>query len=156
MTLHLRRGENETFLFIGIDEHALAGREVDHVLVRHPVGNRDDHFIARIDQRLHQIEDRVLAADGRDALLRRIGRSVAALVIVADGLFQFHRAADGRVLGEVLPQRFNRRVFDIVGRRKIRLACAEVHYVDTFAALAIRFRGHLHGGRFTDPRDSFR
>ena len=91
--LHLRGRENEAFLLVGIDEHALAAGEVDDVLIGHPVGHRDDHFIAGIDQRLHQVEDRVLAADGGDALLRRVGGAVAALVIVADGLLQLHGAA---------------------------------------------------------------
>jgi len=76
-------------------------------------------------------------------------------VIVADGLLELDGAADRRVLGEVLIQGINGGVLNVVGRREIRLARAEVDDVYAFAALTIRLRGHLHGGRFTDPRNSF-
>ncbi len=52
-----RGGQGEALGFVGIDEHALAAGVVHHVLVRHPVGHRDHHFVAGIDQRLREVED---------------------------------------------------------------------------------------------------
>ena len=48
-----------------------AARVIDHVLVSHPIRNRDQDLIAGIDQRLSQIEDGVFATDCNDALRRR-------------------------------------------------------------------------------------
>ena len=69
------------FGFVGLDEHAFAAGVVDDVLIRDPVRDRDDDFVARIEQHLHQVEDDVLAAHGDDAF---VGRVVGA-VIARDG-----------------------------------------------------------------------
>ncbi len=97
-----RSGQRETFLLIGVDEHALAAGVVHHILISDPIRHRDDDFIAGIDQRLRQIENRVLAADGDDALLGVVGSAVVGLVAVANRLLQLFGAAGIGVLGEVL------------------------------------------------------
>ena len=106
------------------------------------------------DQRLHQIEDGVLAADRDQAFAGRVVGSVVVVMARADGLLQLHGAAGRRVLGEIGVDGGDGGRLDVVGRREIRLAGAEIHDVDAFAAEAVGFGGDFHGGGFADARDA--
>ena len=154
-TLDHGSGQREAFLLIGVDEHALAAGVVHHVLISDPVGHRDDDFVAGIDQRLRQIEDGVLAADGDDALLGVVGSAVVGLVAIANGLLQLFRATGIGVLGEVLIDGVDGGLLDVLGRRKIRLAGSEIDHVIAFAAQTVGVGRDFHGGRRADQRDSF-
>ena len=83
-----RGGQAKAFLLVGLDEHALAARIVHDVFVGHPVGHRDDDFIARIDQRLGVVEQHVLAAHRDDALGRLVIGAELGLVPVDDSLLR--------------------------------------------------------------------
>ena len=128
------------FVLIGIDEDALAAGVVDDVLIRDPVRDRDDDFVAGIDQHLHQVEDDVLAAHGDDAFGGRVAGAEILRVALADRLLQLLRAAGRRVLGEVLVDRADGGLLDVVGRGKVGFAGAEIDNVDAFAPQAVRRR----------------
>ena len=57
-------------------------------------------------------------------------------VPLANGLLQFGCAAGRGVLGEVLFERADGRLLDVVGRGKVGLAGAEIHHVHAFARAA--------------------
>jgi hypothetical protein len=60
----LRRGDLEALVDAGFDDDRLAVGQDHHVRVGHPVGGRDDDFVARIDEGLGQVVEALLAAAG--------------------------------------------------------------------------------------------
>ena len=107
-----------------------------------------------IDQRLRQIEDHVLAAHADDALGRFVVGAEILSVALAHRLLQLDRAAGAGVLGEVLLDRPDGGLLDVVRRREIGLAGAEIHHVDALRAQFLRVGRHLHGGGNADRRDA--
>ena len=149
-------GESEAVGLVAFDENALAARVVHHVFVSDPIGNRDDHFVAVLNQRLHQIEDRVLAADCYQALRGRVSGAVIVMMPRANGLLHLDGSAGGRVLGEVGVDGCDGRLLDVVGRREIGLTGAKIHDVDAFAAKLVGIGRNFHGGGLADERDALR
>src|SRR5580704_18177799 len=127
-------GESESVGLVAFDENALAARIVHHVFIGDPIGNRDDDLVSVLNQRLHYIENRVLAAHRYQALRGRISGAVIVMMARANGLFNLNRSAGGRVLGEVAVDGCDGRLLDVVRRREVGLSRAEVHDVDAFAA----------------------
>ena len=71
----LARGELEALRLGRHDDLRRALGEHDHVGVAHPVRTRDHHLVAGIQGRLQDVEQRVLAAAGRDDLVGRVLRA---------------------------------------------------------------------------------
>ncbi len=147
------RVQLEPFGLVGIDEHARRARVIHDVFVGDPVRNGNDDFVAGIDQGLHQVEDRVLAADGDHGFFGRIIGAVIGLVAPADGLLQLLDSAGIRVFGEVAGDGVERSALDVVGRWKIRFARAEIDHVSALAPQPLRFGGHRQGRRNADRRN---
>ena len=146
--------EGEAVGLVAFDENALAARVIHDVFVGHPIRNRDDHFVAVLDERLHQIENRVLAADRYQALGGRVSGAVIVMMARANRLLQLERSAGGRVLGEVGFDGGDGRLLDVVGRREIGFAGAEIHHVDAFAAKLVGIGGDFHCRGLADERDA--
>ena len=108
-----------------------------------------------MNQRLHEIEDGVLAAHRDHAFGGRVFGAVIVVVAVADRLLQLQRPAGGRVLGEVGIDGGDGGLLDVVGRREVGLARAEIDDVDAFAAKPVGIGGDFHRRRFADERDPF-
>ena len=138
------------------DEHALAARVVDHVLVGHPIRHRDHYLVARIHQRLNQVEDHVLAAH-RDHALGWACKPCRNPAACRSQTAFFNSAVPpaAGVLGEILFQRADGRLLDIVRSWEVRLAGPEIDHVHAFAAKPVGFRRYLHRRRHTDGGDSF-
>ena len=133
-------------------EHAFSAGVIHHVFVCHPERNRDYDLITGVNDGLSEIENHVLAAHRYDAFRRLVIGSEIGFVPLADSFLQLHRSAGGCVLGEVLVERANRRLLDVVRRREVGLARAEVDYIDALRAQLLRVRRHFHGGRYADGR----
>ena len=149
-----RGREGETAILVGVNEHCLCAGIVDNVVIGHPVGNRDDHFVSRIQQSLGESENQVLAADANDTLRRGIGGAEIGRMAFADRLLQLLRAACRRVLREIIIQCAYGGLLDVVRSRKVRLARAEIDDIYTFTAQTVGFGGDLHGGRNSNQSDA--
>src|SRR5262249_38713429 len=73
--------------------------------------------------------------------------AVVEPVPLADRALQLGNTRHGRVAREVMVQRVVRRCVDWRGRRKIRLAGAEIDDIDALATQSIHGGGHRNGGR---------
>ena len=109
-----------------------------------------------VDQHLHEVEDDVLAADRHHALGRRVGRAEVLGVALADRFLQLHCAAGSGVLGEIVLDGPDGRLFDVVGGGEVRLPGAEVDQVHAPRTQFLGVARHFHCGRDADARDSFR
>ena len=101
------------------------------------------------------VVERLLAACGDDRLGRGVVDAVVGLVAGADRALQLVGARVRRVLREVGVDGGVGRLVDVPGRRKIRLAGAEVDHVDPLGLEAHGLGRHLHRGRNADPRGPF-
>ena len=97
----MARGDFKALLFVGLDEHAMPASVVDHVFISHPVRHRNDDLVARIDQRLGDVEYGVLAAHRNHAFGHAVVGTEIFLMPLADSFAQFLRTAGGGVFGEV-------------------------------------------------------
>ncbi len=129
--------EGEAAVFVSLHENALRAGVVDHVFVCDPIGNGDEHLVARIEQRLRQVKDGVFATDRNHALGRRIIRAVIGTMPVADRILKVGDAARCSVLSEISVDGRFARVLDIFGCRKIRLTGSEIDDVHAFTAQAV-------------------
>ena len=104
----------------------------------------------------NDVEQRVLAAHrGGGFFAAVIGVEVHGMA-VHDGVFQFGGAADGGVLREIGVDRGDGRVLDVLRRREVGLAGAEIHDINTLLAQLVGLGHHRHGGGGLDAIDAFR
>ena len=115
---------------IGSDRHAVG--EQHHVRIRNPVGRGNHDFIARIDQRQDQVEDRLLRAGRHQDLTALVLEPVLAFELGDDRVLEIGGAFDRRVAREALADRFDAGVRDVRGRVEIGLAGAEADDVLAF------------------------
>jgi len=71
----------------------------------------------------------LLATAGNQDLVRAIGKSVIALELVDDRLFQRNRSIDGRVVGITFLNSFNAGIPDVLGSVEIGFTGAESNHV---------------------------
>ena len=107
---------------------------------RRPVRRVHDHFVAGLEERHGRVEQRLLGAGGDDDFVRPVGDAVVVLVARADRLAQLQDARRRGVVREVGVERRVRRRLDVLGRREVRLARAEVDDVDALTAQSVGFR----------------
>ena len=118
--LELSRGDLEVLLDAGIDDHRLAIGQAHHVRIGYPVGRGDDHLVAGIEQRHHQVEEALLATAGHQDLVRGITQAIIALELGDHGIFQCRGAVHGGVLGLPVMDGGNGRFLDVLGRVEVR------------------------------------
>ena len=144
----------EALRLAGLEKHHLAARVLDDVLEAHPVGNRQNHLVAVVHQDLDGIEQRQLAAGGKDGLIDRVVRAEVAGVALHNRLAHVGNARHHRIAGEVGVNGGNRRVLDVARGRKVRLAGPKIHQVGALRAQFCGLRGHSHGCGNLDPANS--
>ena len=88
----------------------------------------------------------MLAAGRRDDFLAPVIRIEVHVVPVRDRIAQLGCARHGRVLGEIPLNRRDGRVFDVLRRRKMRLACAKIDDVDSLRPKLVGLGHHRHRG----------
>ena len=125
----------------------LAAGEQHHFRIAHPIGRRDDHFVAGIERREQRVEQHLLAAGADDDLRRLVGQLVLALELARDRGLQFGNAVDGGVFRRLaVADRLDGRLFDVVGRVEIRLAGAKPDDIAARRFERARFIRHRDGG----------
>ena len=148
--LYQLRRRREALLFPRVHEHAHRAGVVDDVFVGHPVRHRDDDFIARVQQRLRQVENGVFATHRRHALVHPVVGAEIRPVPVADRLPQLLDPVHRRVAREIGIQRRHRRLLDVVRRRKVRLSHPEIDHVHPRPAQLLGFGRHLRRRGYAD------
>jgi len=118
--LQLAGGDLEMLVGTGVGEHGHAAGQQRHVRIGDPVGDRDDDFVARIENGLGQVVEALLAATGDQDLLRSIIEAVVALEFVDDGLFQRGGTIYRCILGKAVAYRLDGRFLDMVGGVEVR------------------------------------
>ena len=154
MRLHHIGRQSESLGFVRVHENAFAARIIHDIFISDPVGHRDHHLVAWVHQRLREIENHMFAAHADDALGWFVIRAEIFGMTLAHGLLQLERSARARVLGEILLDCAHGGLLDILRRRKIGLAGAEIHYVHARGAQLFRFGRYLHRRRHADQRDA--
>ena len=76
-------------------------------------------------------------------------------VALHDGIAQLRRSAHRGVVREIVLDRRDGGIFDVLRRGEMRLARAEIHHVDALLAQLVGFGHHGHGGRGLNAVDSF-
>jgi len=111
-----------------------------HVLrIAHPIRRGDDHFVARIEERERQIEERMFRAH-RDAHF--VGRMSRRTRTRRDGLAQRQNPFDRRVFRRALLHCAARGLKHVRGRLEIRLAHPEIENVGAACSELLRARVH--------------
>src|SRR5271169_5409802 len=113
MRLNHRSRQGEAVLLVGFDEYALAPGVIYYILICDPIRHGNDDFVARVDQRLRQIEDDVFAAHADDALRRFVVRPEIFRVTRAYRLLQLGSSTGAGVFGEVLFDRPDSGLLDV-------------------------------------------
>ena len=96
-----------------------------------------------------------LPPSGGDHFLAPVVGAEVGRVPLHDGVAQFGRSGDRRVLGEVPLDGRDGSVLDVLRRGEVRLACAEVDHVHPLCAQLVGFGDHRHGGGGLDAVDAF-
>src|SRR5205085_9164083 len=121
---------------------------------RNPVRNGDDDIVKVNNEGLNSVEERELAASGRNALSGGVIRVQVLTMTVGDGLAQLFDPGDGGVLGEIAFDGSNGRVLDVARSVEVGLAGAEVNEVGAFGAQLRGFIHHRKRGRELDAADA--
>ena len=98
----------------------------------------------------------MLAAHADNAFTRLMGTAKLLCVPAADRLAQRCDARRRGVFGAVTLQRFDSRLFDVSGRREVRLARPKIHYVQAPSTQFLCLRKNHHGWRDGDTIDTIR
>ena len=129
-TLELLRRHLEAARHAGDDFHRLAAGEQHHFGIAHPIRRRDDHFIAGVQRRHERVVQHLLAAGANGDLARLVVEPVLALELLDDRVLELGDAVDVRVFRSLSAfDRLDRRLLDVVGRVKIRLAGTKADHV---------------------------
>ena len=107
-----------------------------------------------VDQNLHGVEQRMLAAHRSNHLFPPITGIEISGVALHNGVAQFSRAAHRRILCEVALNRGDTGVLDVLGRGKVWLTRSEIHHVNALLAQLVGFSHDRHGGGGLDPVDT--
>jgi hypothetical protein len=132
------------------DDRGGVGEE-HHVRIRNPVGTRNDDFVARVEQRLGEIIEALLAADGNQDLTGAVVEAVVTAKLLGDRLAQRRDARHRGVTGEAGIDRIDGRLLDVLRRVEVGLACAKADDVLAFGAQLRCPRGDRQGRRRLDP-----
>ena len=113
-----RRHLEARFDVVG-DADRLAAGEHGHVGIAHPVGRRDDHFVAGIERRDEGVVEDLLAAGADDDLARLVVEAVLALELARDRRLELRNAVDRGVFGRLAAlDRLDRGALDVSGVSK--------------------------------------
>ena len=140
-------GDLETLFLAGRDNHRRAVREQHHVRIGHPVGRRDDHLVAGIEQRAAQVEDRLLGAVRHQDLRARVLETVVAAELADDRVAQLDGALDRGVTGVAGADRRDARLGNMGGRVEVRLAGAQADDVLALGLAGPHGRSRRGSGR---------
>ena len=136
----------EALRFVSLQEDALAACVLDDVLERNPVRHRQNHFVAVLDQYLNGIEQHMLATDRNYSLFAAVVGVKVHRMTVHHRIAQFSRARRRRVLGEIFMNGGDGRFLNVLRRREMRLADAEVYDVHALLAQLVGLGYHRHSG----------
>ena len=134
----------ETVLRMRVHDDGRGVGELDLLDERRPARHVRDDLVAGAEEHHDGVEERLLAAGGDDDLVGRVLDAVVGLVAGDDRLLQLIGAGIGRVLREVGVDGGVRRRADVLRRRKVRLAGAEIDDVDPLRLERHRLGGDLH------------
>ena len=119
--LELGGRDLELLIGPGVDQDRGAAGQQGHVRVGDPVGRGDDHLVARVQDRLGQVVEALLAAAGDQDLVRLVLEAVVALELGDDGLLELRRAVHRRVLGEAVVDGRDGGLLDVIRGVEVRL-----------------------------------
>ena len=126
-------GRNLEVLFDGcLHEDRCAFCQQDHLRIAHPVGSRDDDFVAGIYEGHDGVADALLGTVAAKNLRRSVVQSVLILELCNDSLLQFGVAWHGAVAAVVVLYGFDGGCLDVVGRVEVGFAHAHVDDVYAF------------------------
>jgi hypothetical protein len=136
--LELFGGDLEIGLHAAGDDHRSGTGEQHHVRVGDPVRSRHDHLVARVEQRLGEIEEALLAATRDQDLLGAVVEAVVPLELVDHRLLQRRGAADRGILGHPRADRLDGRILDVLRGVEVGLAGSQA---DDVLALGLELIG---------------
>ena len=138
-------GDAEVFGLTGFEEDNLAAGVLNDVFEADPVGDRQDHFVAVIDEDLERVEERVLSAGREDGFVDAVVRTEVAGVPLDDGFAHVGDAGNDGVAREVGLDGDDGSVLNMARRGKVRFARTEVDEVDALGAQFGGLGGDGHG-----------
>ena len=130
--LELLRRELEALLLADIHNHGHAAEQAHHLIIADPVWGRNDHFIARIDQRGQRNIDHVLGAAGDNRLRSLVLQTVVRLGAVTDRLAQLDHTGGRGIACLSVADRTHAGITDAVWRGKIGLTGAKADDILAF------------------------
>src|SRR6185436_13620230 len=136
--LEFSRRDLESALNARKDKYRRAIGDEHHVGIGHPIGRRDDRFVARVEQRTTKVEDGLLGTARDEDLRALVLEAVVAAELGDDRILELVRALNGRVAREPAADRSDAGILDVHRGVEIRLAGAEP---DDVLALGLETRG---------------
>ena len=131
-------GHAEVVALGGLQVYDLATRVLNDVLVGDPVGDRQDHLVAMVDQHLDCIEEGELAAGRENSFFRRVVCSEIAGVALDDSLAHLGDARDDGIAREVGFNGGDSRILDVARRREMRFAGAKIDELGALRSAVLR------------------
>ena len=127
----MRRSDFEVLVDACAHDDGCAVGQFHHLRVAHPVGGRDDDFIACAHEAHDDVADTLFGAVGATDLVGCVVKSVFILQFGHDGIAQRRITGYGRIAGIVLVDGFLGSLFDVVGSVEVRFTHTEVDDIHT-------------------------
>ncbi len=130
---HLLRGGQKEICRISVDKNRNAARHADHFSVADPIRRGQNHLVAGVQDGLQRVIKHLLGACAHDDLPRVIAQPLLSQDMIGNRLAQLRDAAYVGITGFTGFQRLDCGLADVLGRIKIRLACAQGQNGHAFA-----------------------
>jgi hypothetical protein len=139
----------------GEHRHGDTASEGDGLRIRGPIGSREDHFVAGVQQRGEGVVDRMLAAVGHQDVGRRALEAAVAQGLGGKCFLELGLAADGAVfVVDRVAAGFDRGLDDVGRRREVGLTGAEADDVLACCPKGLCLVGNGKGCRRGDGADA--
>ena len=138
------------------NHHGSAACHLHDFFVAHPIRCRQNHFVARIHQREDHVGKALLGSRADDDLVDGVGQPVVALELLDNRLPNARRARHWGVMGFVVVDGVNARLFHGVGRVEIGFSEGQRNDVQALVFQFARFARHRNGRRFAEALEKGR
>ena len=121
----------EIILFLCFYDHGDTVCHLYQFRIGDPIGRNDQYLIARIQNRLKYVEQRLLCTIGYDNTCRFVFQPVYLLITLCNGLAQIHNTGHGSIFGAASVDGCLCSFFYIIRGIKVRLAYTKTDNIHT-------------------------
>ena len=124
------------------NDNGVAAGKFHHLWVAYPIGSRDDHFVAVVDQCQHRVANTLFGTVGNEYFGGGVVKAVFVFQFGGDGLAQTGVSGYRRIFGVVVVDGLLGACLDAIGCVEIWLADTEIDDVDALCFHLAAFLRH--------------